>query len=56
MTLVPDDAWGFAVVKNVAGVDAKIEKLAERLGRPIPSPLAMFRAKTGIGKGWDESL
>ena len=54
LTLVPDNAWGFAVVKNVAGVDAKIEKLAERLGRPIPSPLAMFRAKTGIGKGWDE--
>ena len=53
LTLVPDDAWGFAVVKNVGEVDGKIEKLGERLGRPVPSLLAMFRDKTGIGMGLD---
>ncbi len=48
LALVPEDAWGFVVVTDVGATIEKIEKLSERIGAPVPSPLLMFKTTAGI--------
>ena len=55
LTMVPDDAWGFAVVKNLGETDGKISKLATQLSLPVPgSPLAMLKMTAGFKQGLNE--
>jgi hypothetical protein len=55
---VPDDALGFAVVRNLAATNAKIEQVIalfqEASPMPIPAPLPVIKAATGLGAGVNE--
>lgn len=51
---VPQDALGFAVVRNVAATSAKLESLARMFEAPVPAPLALFKLQTGFEEGFDE--
>lgn len=55
---VPDDAIGFAVIRNLEATNAKIEGVtklfAEVSPMPIPAPLPLLKAATGLGKGLNE--
>lgn len=50
---VPRNAFGFAVVRNFAEVDAKIQRLASLLQLPEVRPLALLQQTTGVGAGID---
>jgi hypothetical protein len=54
LALVPSDALGFAVVKNLAEADAKVQKLAGLVGAPAISVLDKFKTESGMEKGVDE--
>lgn len=55
LSMVPADAWGFAVVKNLSETDGKISKLATQLSLPVPgSPLAMLKMTAGFKQGLNE--
>ena len=54
LKLIPEDALAFVVINNLAEVDAKITALAERVGAPPVSPLAMLKATVGNMTGLDE--
>jgi hypothetical protein len=53
-----DDAWGFVTVHNLQTANAKIEKLLgvfkELVPQPIPTPLQLAKAATGVGAGVNE--
>jgi hypothetical protein len=56
---VPPSAMGFVVIHDLAGADAKIEKVMAIFSelsdvRP-PAPLAFIKAATGLGAGINES-
>ena len=51
---IPTDALGFAVAKNAADLDAKIQKLGARLQVPMPGPLATMKMLGGIQQGLDD--
>jgi hypothetical protein len=51
---VPENALGFAVVRNMAATSAKLESLAGKFQAPLPPPLAFFKLQTGFGKALKE--
>jgi hypothetical protein len=55
---VPHDAIGFVLVRNLAAADAKIaavSKIFEGVSpTPIPAPLELVKASTGLGPGINE--
>ena len=55
---VPPDAMGFATVRNLAGTDAKIQRVLKIFeGLPdmkLPAPLAFIKTATGLGEGLNE--
>jgi hypothetical protein len=55
---VPDDALGFAVVRNLSATNAKMERVIalfqDASPMPIPAPLPVIKAATGLGAGVDE--
>jgi hypothetical protein len=50
---VPKDALGFVAVHNLAQADTKIGNAFAALKFPIPAPLAVVKAASGIGAGLD---
>jgi hypothetical protein len=50
---VPKDALGFVAVHNLALADAKLGNAFAALKFPIPAPLAVIKAASGIGAGLD---
>jgi hypothetical protein len=54
LTIVPSDALGVGIVKNLSQADAKIKKLAGLVQAPPASPLDLVKAEFGIAKGLDE--
>jgi hypothetical protein len=50
---VPRDALGFAVIRQLDGVEGKAEKVLESLGSAPAGPLALLRAIGGIEAGLD---
>ncbi len=49
---VPEDAWAFAAIRNLADFDKKLGLLTEKLSVPFDSPLAMLMGQfLGIGEG-----
>jgi hypothetical protein len=55
LSVIPSDALGFVVVNHLADFDAKLQKTAQEMQLPMPSPLAAFKAKSRIGEGLDEA-
>src|SRR5689334_20886172 len=55
---LPENAWGFIVVHNLQAANAKVEKLLtlfkELTPQPIPAPLQLVKATTGLGAGVNE--
>jgi hypothetical protein len=55
---LPDDAIGFAIVRNMEAANAKVEKVIkifeELSPQPIPAPLPLIKASTGLGEGLNE--
>lgn len=50
---VPRDALGFAVIRQLDGVEGKAEKVLESLGSAPAGPLALLKAIGGIEAGLD---
>jgi hypothetical protein len=55
---LPDDALGMVVIRDLAGFNAKVEKLTKIFQdvapAPIPAPLPLAKAATGLGDGLNE--
>ncbi len=55
---VPDDTIGFVAIRNLAATNAKIEgvtKIFQEISpMPIPAPLPVLKAATGLGAGLNE--
>ena len=55
---LPEDALAAAVVHNISGTNAKIERVLkifqEIAPAPIPAPLPLVKAATGLGAGLNE--
>jgi hypothetical protein len=55
---LPDNALGFVLIRNLAQANAKIERVtkifAEVSPMPIPAPLPVLKAATGLGDGINE--
>jgi hypothetical protein len=52
--IVPHDALGFAVIKNIADTAARVEKLTQKMQIPAPNLLTIAKAYAGLEKGLDE--
>jgi hypothetical protein len=53
---IPEDALGFAVVRNISEGNAKLVALAKIVNAPMPGgdPLTVVKKKLGLEKGLDE--
>jgi hypothetical protein len=55
---LPNDALGFVLIRNLGAASAKIERVtklfAEVSPMPIPAPLPVLKAATGLGAGINE--
>jgi len=54
LSLVPDGALGFAVIRDVASASEKIEKVAGQFEAGAPPLLATFKALTATNDGFDD--
>jgi hypothetical protein len=52
---IPEDALGFAVIRDLSDANAKIGKLTEKMQLPVPDVLSMVKGMIGVDKGLDES-
>jgi hypothetical protein len=52
---IPSDALGFAVVRDIASTNAKLQKLIRLFEAPLPAPLDLLKLQTGFGEGFNES-
>jgi hypothetical protein len=52
--VIPHDALGFAVIKNIAEAAARVEKLTQKMQIPAPNLLTMAKSYAGAEKGLDE--
>ena len=50
---MPEDALGFVLIRNLDGVNAKLERLLRRFEMPLPSPLTFAKITTGLEEGLD---
>lgn len=48
---VPVEAWGFVAIPDLDKFDGKIGMLAEQLGFPVGSPIALLMGQLGIADG-----
>ncbi|MEX2140839.1 MAG: hypothetical protein WD894_16365 [Pirellulales bacterium] len=54
LDVLPEGLFGFAVVRNLGELDAKLSALAQDLQVPAPGALMMVRTLAGIQEGLDE--
>ena len=52
---IPENALGFAVVRNLAEASTKFEQLLEPFEMTLPGPLTFAKLVTGLDTGLDES-
>ena len=50
---LPEDALGCVSIRNLAVLDAKVQKLTELFETPLPAPLTFLKLTTGLGEGLD---
>lgn len=55
LKLVPEGAYGLAVINRPAALDARLQSLGRTMKLPATSPLAMLKQRLGIAEGWDEN-
>src|SRR5688572_16687599 len=55
---LPEDAIGFVLVRNLSETNAKLERVLKMFEKasptPIPAPLAIVKAATGLGAGLND--
>lgn len=51
---VPADAWAVAVVPGLERLDAKLDRLQQQLGVPIPKTFPLLSQAAGIAQGLDK--
>ena len=54
LAVLPEGVYGFAVVRNLGELDAKLSALAKDLQVTAPGPLMLVRTLSGIQEGLDE--
>ncbi len=54
LTVIPDDAIGFAVVHDLAATSSSIGEVAKLVQAPAPDLLSMAKAMSGVSQGVDE--
>jgi hypothetical protein len=54
LKLVPESAYGFAVLNKPAEVDKKLVDLGRLMSLPIPNLLPLFKERSGAREAWDE--
>ncbi len=54
LSVIPDDAWGVAVIRNISDTSARIGKLVQKMQIPAPDLLALGKSHTGAEKGLNE--
>jgi hypothetical protein len=54
LSVVPEDAYGFAVIRNLGELDKKIANVAQVIQVPAPPALMTLRSVLGIQEGLDE--
>ncbi len=54
LSLVPDGALGFVVIRDVASASEKIGKVVEQFDSEMPPLLATFKALTATNEGFDD--
>ena len=54
LAVIPADAWGVAVIRNLADTSARVGKLAQKMRIPAPDLLALGKAYAGVEKGLNE--
>jgi hypothetical protein len=54
LTLVPEDALGFAVINRLSDVSEKLAKVTQNLKLPLPDLLTMWKMKLGVTEGLNE--
>ena len=55
LKVVPEDAVGFAVIRQIGAASDKVQKLAKLVDSPLPGePLMIVKQTLGVDKGLDE--
>ena len=51
---LPEDAYGFVLIRNLATTSERAEQLAKLARYPLPPVLALFKTLTGMNNGLDD--
>lgn len=54
LEVIPDDAFGFVVIRDLSDANAKVNKLTEKMQLPLPNVLEMVKQMAGVDQGVDE--
>lgn len=54
LTVIPDDALGFAVIKNLGEANERVGIVAQKMQLPLPDLLTMVKGYVGVEDGLDE--
>ena len=54
LSVIPDDAWGVAVIRNISDTSARVGKLTQKMQIPAPDLLTLGKSYAGVEKGLDE--
>jgi hypothetical protein len=54
LSVIPDDAWGVAVIRDISDTSARIGKLTQKMQIPAPDLLTLAKSYTGVEKGLNE--
>ncbi len=54
LEVIPDDAYGFAVIHDLSDANARVGKLTAKMQLPVPDLLEMVKGMAGVDQGLDE--
>ena len=54
LTVIPDDALGLAVIKNLSDASSRVQKLTQKMQLTVPALLPMAQLYTGAQRGLDD--
>ncbi len=54
LEVIPDDALGFAVIRDLSDANDKVTKLTQKMQLPVPDVLSMVKSFAGVDQGLDE--
>lgn len=54
LSVIPDDAWGVAVIRDLSDTSARFGKLTQKMQIPAPDLLTLGKSYAGVEKGLNE--